>query len=258
MRWVLLASLLVTIGSNVFFMRRVARLRRKRAELERRNRDLDAFSGQVAHDLRNLLGPLELGAAMLKVRADRPEAVRDLAGRMAHTVRRSDALLDDLLQLARAGQPRDVSARASVAAVVRDAVEDLAPNARAAGARVEVQVSDATVACAPGLLHAVVVNLLGNAIKFLDGRPRREIRIAAQALGDVCEIAVEDSGPGIPDEARKKIFAPFYRAPGTRGQGSGVGLATVHRIVTACQGTIVVDSAPDRGSVFRVRLPITA
>jgi signal transduction histidine kinase len=260
---VALSGLALTVVVTLFLMRVLGQLAGSRKELEAlnarllgRNRELDAFGGRVAHDLRNLLGPVALAASMLERGSSRPEIVSRVAERLQSIVRRSNTLIEDLLSFSRAGQPADGHARASLAQAVHDAVEDLEPNARAVDARVEVDVPEAMVACAPGLLHTLLVNLVGNAIKFLDGCPTREVRITSRVAGEMAEIAVADTGPGIPEEARHQLFTPFYRVPGTRAAGTGIGLATVSRIVEAHQGTVEVESALDHGSVFRVRLPL--
>ena len=112
--------------------------------------------------------------------------------------------------------------------------------------------------CAPGLLHIVAVNLIGNALKFLDGQPERRVMVRATPANGTCELIVADTGPGIPADSLPRIFEPFYRVPGTHTAGTGIGLATVHRIVEARGGTVTVESGMRHGSVFRVRLPLRA
>jgi signal transduction histidine kinase len=101
-----------------------------------------------------------------------------------------------------------------------------------------------------------VANLLGNALKFVDGCPVRHVAVTARMEAGAAEIVVEDSGPGIPRESLARIFEPFYRVAGSKAPGTGIGLATVRRIVDAYGGTVEVDSEPGFGSVFRVRLPL--
>ena len=136
-------------------------------------------------------------------------------------------------------------------------MDELAPLAATLGISFEVEeVPDLQVRCSPGLLHIVLANLCGNAVKYLEGQAERRVRISAQRDDSWCRIEVEDTGPGIPIEAQEKIFEPFFRVEGTRAPGTGVGLATVRRILDARGGRIAVESAEGRGSRFLVWLSL--
>jgi signal transduction histidine kinase len=260
---VALAALTVAIALTFAIARILVLLGRSRAELhgsnERlsaTNRDLDAFAGRIAHDLRNVLGPLRLLGARLKQVAADPAAVRSSAARLEAVSQRSERLLEALLAFARGRQSVDDDAVASLAAAVREAVDDVAPLASEVDAKLSVDAQDASVRCSPGLLHTVLVNLLGNALKFLRGRPVREVSVSARVQAARCEIAVSDTGPGIPEEWREKVFAPFVRVPGSEAAGSGIGLATVHRIVQAHGGDIRALPRAGGGTTFVFHLPV--
>lgn len=225
--------------------------------VEQSNRDLDAFAGRIAHDLRNALTPLGFLAARLR----RAPSDAGLGAPVAHelevAVRSCRNLLDCLLAFSRAGQANDPTARACLPAVVDDVVRELAPQTTRLQVQLAIDVENVEVACSPGLLHLVVANLAGNAIKFLDGREVREVRVAAAAgENGSCVLTVADSGPGIPPEALERIFEPFYRVPGVQAAGTGIGLATVRRIVEAHGGAVTATSQVGSGAVFRVRLPL--
>jgi signal transduction histidine kinase len=241
--------------------RTLSGLARSRAELgasldrlERANRDLDAFAGRIAHDLRNILSPLPLLAARL--RGGDARSVDANAEKIDRVARRAEGLIEALLAFARAGQPPEGGAAAPVRKAVSEAVEDLAHLSTMVGAEVQIEVEDVAVCIAPSLLHTVLVNLLTNAFKFVEGRPAREVRICAQRKGPLCELSVADTGPGIPFDAQTRIFEPFYRAPQTTAPGIGIGLATVQRIVEAYGGRITVRSRLEEGTTFVVRLPV--
>jgi signal transduction histidine kinase len=108
------------------------------------------------------------------------------------------------------------------------------------------------------LLTVVTANLLTNAIKFLERESRRNVLVSAHARARWCELIVEDTGPGIPEHALSKIFEPFYRLPSSRAPGTGIGLATVQRVVQAHGGRIVVDSRVGEGTSFHVWLPLSS
>ena len=226
--------------------------------LSRVNADLDAFAGRIAHDLRNLLTPIALVAPRLR-RAEDKEATERIAASLERSVTRANAVLEGLLAFSRSSRPDDTSQKASVREVVAQVAEELAPAAAEVRAEVTIHVADTRVACAPELLHVVVLNLLGNALKYIAGREERRVAIhAAEAEDGFVELAVEDTGPGIPEGAKDRIFEPFYRVPGVRAPGTGIGLATVRRIVTAHEGRIECVSALGRGTTFRVWIPCVA
>jgi signal transduction histidine kinase len=236
-------------------------IRRQRGQLDRyvarivaSNNDLDAFAGRLAHDVRNAIAPLGLAVTILRKAPERPETALHVAGRLERALQSAQTLLDGLLAFSRAsGVERG---RAAVRRAVADVLEELAPLVERVDAHVSVQVDDVEVACAPGLLHIVVANLLGNALKFLAGRTVRRVEVTGRACDGWCALAVEDSGPGIPPDVLPRVFEPFYRAPGATVPGTGIGLATVRRITDAHGGSITVESDPGRGTRFLVRLPL--
>jgi signal transduction histidine kinase len=255
-------ALLLAVALAWALARTLAGLSRSRAELdasmaklERANRDLDAFAGRIAHDLRNILAPLPLTAAHLRHHHE-PAVVAGSADKIERIARRAEGLMEALLAFARAGQPPESSATASVSRVVQEALDDLAHLRSLVDAQVSLDIQDLQVRCAPSLLGTVMTNLLGNAFKFVEGRPRREVRVCARQEGALCEISVADTGPGLSEKTQPRIFEPFYRAPDAKGSGSGIGLATVQRIVEAYDGRVTVRSRPGEGATFLIRLPL--
>jgi signal transduction histidine kinase len=121
---------------------------------------------------------------------------------------------------------------------------------------VETHLDDrALVGCSEALFRQVVSNLVGNAVKFLDGCEVRRLRLDLVVRDRRCELVVGDTGPGIAPEALAHVFDRFYRAPGARAPGTGLGLAIVRRIVEAHDGSVTAESAPRGGTTFRVSLP---
>jgi len=109
--------------------------------------------------------------------------------------------------------------------------------------------------CDPDLLHQALTNLIRNAADAVAenaaGRPRT-IVIAAERAGDSVELVVADSGPGMPDDVRQRMFNPFFT---TRHAGTGLGLAIVHRIIDAHDGRIEVTNNTNGGARIAVVLP---
>ncbi|WP_257451491.1 ATP-binding protein [Archangium lipolyticum] len=217
--------------------------------------DLDAFAGRIAHDLRNLLSPLTMIGA--QVRATSDERAKRAGERLERVTRRAYNLLDGMLAFSLAGGAvKSSGGTTSVPAVAADVVEDLS------GLREQIQaeldiigVEDVNVALPRGLLYVVLLNLVSNALKFMEGRPVRRVELTTQTSGDQCALVVKDTGPGIAPGALRNIFEPFYRAPDAKASGHGIGLATVQRIVKVYGGEVAVSSVVGQGSTFTVRLP---
>lgn len=251
------AGVLCSAALAILLSRSLRALARQTNKLCELNTELDAFAGRVAHDLRNAMAPLSFIAALLRAGGGAPREPAALADKLQRTLDRSLAMLDGLLAFSKSGEP-DPLAACSTALVVDDALEQLAPIIARVEGTVERDIEDATVACSRELLNVVVLNVLGNAIKFLEGRPLRLVQIGARSASGWCELTVTDSGPGISRETLGRIFEPFYRVPGTKVSGSGIGLATVHRIVHSHGGRIRVESEVGRGTTFRVELPLAS
>ncbi len=256
---VFVTGLLAIWGSLVVLLgRQRRRLDEHAKRLEAINADLDAFAGRVAHDLKNALAPVQIAPALLR-RAQDPNRVLDVADRLERCSRKAVAVLDALLAFSRASGTVDPGESAPLSVAVQSVLEELAPEIERLAVAVEVaDLPQLRVRCSPGLLHIVLANLCGNAIKYLEGQPERRVRISAQRDGPQCRIDVEDTGPGIPKGAQQRIFEPFYRVEGTVAPGTGIGLATVRRVVEQRGGHITVTSVEGHGARFQVWLPVAA
>jgi two-component system phosphate regulon sensor histidine kinase PhoR len=180
------------------------------------------------------------------------EIVRSHVGRL-------ERLVENLLELARAesDQPRLESRALDLAALARGVLEGLEARFASQGLRSELAVASAgRVLADPGALEQVLVNLLDNALKYTPAGGRVAVRIADD--GDRVRLSVEDTGIGIPEADRARIFERFYRVDKARSRalgGTGLGLAIVKHLVQAMGGEVSVESVPGSGSVFHVRLP---
>jgi signal transduction histidine kinase len=226
-------------------------------QLETANDDLDSFAGHVAHDLRNALGPIVMAPSMLRESPADTGAVLEIADVTERRSMQAVAVMDALLAFSRASRSAEPDEASRIKPIVRDVVAEFAPLTTQLDITIDVgPIPDVAVHCSEGLLHIVLANLCGNGIKFLEGRERRHLQISAAIEGSDCKIEVEDSGPGIPAGARDKIFEPFFRVTGGPAASTGIGLATVQRIVEARDGHVEVDSPPGRGGRFRIWLPL--
>jgi signal transduction histidine kinase len=138
--------------------------------------------------------------------------------------------------------------------LVGQRLEILAQTARVRGQAIASELATGVaVRGSSELLARVVDNLVGNALKYSDDGTQVEVTVRRE--GDRAILAVADHGPGIPIEARQHLFERFYRVPGVRGSGSGLGLAVAEEVVAWHGGCIELDSTVGEGSTFVVRLP---
>jgi len=117
---------------------------------------------------------------------------------------------------------------------------------------------DAIIECYPGKLNQVFMNLLTNAIQAIQaGQPRDGglLHISTRLIEDRLEIRIRDNGPGMTDAVRERIFEPFFTTK-LVGQGTGLGLSIVHAIIESHNGTIRVESVPEKGTEFIILLPV--
>jgi signal transduction histidine kinase len=108
----------------------------------------------------------------------------------------------------------------------------------------------------PVRIHQVLLNLVGNAIKFTESG---EVRIGVSSVDGIFRIAVSDTGPGIAEEDKHKVFDEFYQADGSSTRkkgGTGLGLSIARRIMDLHGGRIWVESSPGAGATFRLELPL--
>jgi signal transduction histidine kinase len=256
---VFLVGMVGIFGGMLSMLRRQRRrLADYTTRLEMANADLDAFAGRVAHDLRSALGPIVMAPSLLRGSPADLDLVLKTADRTERSSRRAIAIVDALLAFSRGSRGVEADEYGTVRSAMKDVLDELAPLAEQLDVSIEVEaLPDVHVRCSPGLLHIVLVNLCGNAVKYLEGRPERRVCISAYCEDAWFRLEVEDTGPGIPKDAQEKIFEPFYRVAGTRVPGIGIGLATVRRILDACGGRVAVESDVARGGArFQVWLPL--
>jgi signal transduction histidine kinase len=238
------------IAAIALVHRRERELLRYSTMLETQNRELDAFAGRVAHDLRNPLTTLRLVIQRLTLLADRGVDT----GSAVRSIERMDALIRDLLSLSRIeSESRQGSCDpAGVAGALR---QELAARLEAAAATLQVEVEPARVRCGEGLLTEALANLADNALKYRrpDAPPR--IHISGREAGQRYELRVADNGIGMSPDEQRQAFTSFYRARRDSAvRGTGLGLSIVKRIAEASGGDVAVESTPGEGTTFVIHL----
>jgi len=222
------------------------------AELEMANKELEAFDYSISHDLRAPLNRIRgFGTALLEDFGERlgPQG-RDFAQRICNAGERMDQLVGDLLRISTVSHDEIHRADVDMSALASSVFESLA---RAdPGRKVELVRPDALIARAdPGLLRIILENLIGNAWKFTSRRARARIEFGVLPRQDAQVMFVRDNGAGFDGAAATNLFAPFRRLHAQdEFEGTGIGLATVQRIVRRHGGRVWAEAAVGSGATF--------
>ncbi|WP_170233669.1 sensor histidine kinase [Ornithinimicrobium humiphilum] len=237
----------------------LAELTHARDELARSNEALWHFASQVSHDLRNPLMAVRANAELLTGEpaiADDPELLA-VVERITDAARGMGRMIQEVLAHAKEGG-RPQRDWLDLEEVVDRALLDLSPLIRETGA--EIHVADLPTLPGDGeLLYSVVLNLLSNALKYTaPGVPPR-VSLAARLVGGSWRVTVTDNGIGVPPGLEESVFLPYVRGDvdldGPPREGWGIGLATVHRVVTAHGGRVGLARRPGGGSEVWIELP---
>jgi signal transduction histidine kinase len=220
------------------------RLDEMRAALRARDERMQMMLAGIAHEVRNPLGGLELYAGLLREGlAHEPERLAEIA-RVEREIAYLKNVVTDFLDFAR--RPPPVAEDVAAPELLEEVAELCRPRDGGPALRVE---------CGPGLvargdraqLRRALLNLVKNAVSAAG--PSGQVVLGAHAIPGQVVWEVRDSGLGVPDEIRDKIFTPFFT---TRERGTGLGLAFVQEIARDHGGSVGVDRAPEGGARFRL------
>ena len=232
------------------------RVRQRTAELEASTRELDAFAYSVSHDLRAPLRSLEGFSQVLleDFAGDLDEEAQGYLRRIQANVERMAQMIDDLLHLSRATRTQLRREHTDLSALARDVAGELTAAYRERTA--EFRIADGLVTQGdPHLIRLVLQNLLGNAFKFTAHKPDAVIELGMTRQQGVDVFTVRDNGAGFDMQYAHKMFDPFQRLhSASEFEGTGIGLAIVHRIVVRHGGQIRAEGTPGEGAVFRFSL----
>lgn len=213
----------------------------------------------VAHELNNPLSVV-LGQSSMLEEQITDSRLQDRARRARIAAERCIKIVKTFLAMAR-GEPglrRDID----VNALVRQAIDVAGYQLEGMGVSLISRQADALplIEGDPDQLTQVIVNLMLNASQAMQEQEEDRVLTIETSYVEaprMVEVTVSDTGPGVPDELRRRIFDPFFTTK-PQGVGTGIGLAMSHGMVSAHGGTITVEDAPIRGACFRVRLPTIA
>ena len=225
-------------------------------EAERANRAKSEFLARMSHELKTPLNAILGFARLIMVRSgpDYDPQIEKILQAGEHLLRLINESLD-ILRAERNEITLEIS-RMDVGEVVSDCVAMLAQEAEKARVELQVSVEDLQIDSDPQRLRQVVINLVSNAIKY--NREQGEVRITARRTdGSMAEILVEDTGIGMSDEERQKLFRPFTRFGERQDavEGHGMGLSISRQILRAMGGRIDVSSEPGQGTRVSVKIP---
>jgi signal transduction histidine kinase len=234
-----------------------ADLERHAAHLEAANKELAAFSHSVSHDLRSPLVTIDGFTAQLQKEAEALSVGgRDKLRRVRESVKRMGQLIDDMLYLSKVTQGELRREPADLAEVARELVVEL--RAQQPARDVAFVMPDSVPAdCDVRLMRIVLANLLGNAWKFTGKRTDARVEFSVERAADGTDVyRVQDNGAGFDMAYAGKLFTPFERLHANGDfPGTGIGLATVQRIVERHRGRLWADAQVGQGASFYFTLP---
>jgi PAS domain S-box-containing protein len=228
------------------------RVRHRTAELEVANRELEAFSYSVSHDLRAPLRSLDgFSHILLDEYRDKLDGEgRDFLQRLRAASQHMGQLIDALLQLSRVSRSDMTREPVDLSTIASQIASDLQRSSPERNSTFKIT-PGLQVTGDPRLMHAALQNLLGNAWKFTAKRAETEIEFGAMQQDGMRVFYVRDNGAGFDMNYSNKLFGAFQRLHTAREfEGSGIGLATVQRIVHRHGGKVWAEGRPNEGATF--------
>jgi PAS domain S-box-containing protein len=229
-----------------------ARVRQRTAELEEANKEIEAFSYSVSHDLRAPLRAINgFSQALAEAYGPRLEETgRHYLERLRSASLRMDAFIEGLLRFSQSSRSELVRRDVDLAALARDVVAEVASASPERAVAIEIAEPMRTRGD-PQLLRAVLENLLGNAWKFTSKTPDPRIEVGTGSSEGQTAFYVRDNGAGFDMSYAHRLFTPFQRLHSTSEfSGTGIGLATTQRILHRHGGRIWASGEPGKGATF--------
>ncbi len=237
-----------------------ARVEQRTRELEVSNKELEAFSYSVSHDLRAPLRTIDgFSLALMEDFSDCLNAEgRDYITRVRGGVQRMGMLIDALLQLSRVTRSEVQREEVNLSQLGTLVFDELQGNEKGRSVRFTAE-PDVLANADPRLMRVAFENLIGNALKFTSKVPEARIELGQMAKGEQTVYFIRDNGAGFDMQYVDRLFTAFQRLHGDRDfKGSGIGLATVSRIIRRHHGEIWAEGEPDKGASFFFTLQANA
>jgi len=207
----------------------------------------------VAHEVRNPMSSIRSCAQRIHKAVEEEDPNKKYTNYIMQEVDRLERIVKDMLTVTR--QPKPNLVEENVNKVIKEILIHMDDEIGKSGAVLikELDQSLPAIPVDPALLEQVILNMIQNALFFMQGREKKELKITTGQDKRYLQIKISDTGPGIPAHNRKRVFEPFFS---TKPQGTGLGLAICQRIVVAHKGKIELESEIDKGATFIVSLPM--
>ena len=233
---------------------------KQRQLLEQQNQDLSDFSYMVSHDLKAPIFTIK--GMVAAIGEDYGEKLgqdgKELLKFIEDGAKRLESLVASVIEYSAVSVKEGERRAVELEEVLTSAIKDLREQIRIADAVINLPTTFPIIAGDPIRYYQVFSNLIGNAIKYRSKERPLEIFISVKEYSnDAVAIDIEDNGLGIPSGKLKDIFRPYHRAHSSDIEGSGIGLASVKKIVERVGGIVSAESEENKGSVFRVILPLS-
>ncbi|MEO6036426.1 MAG: ATP-binding protein [Verrucomicrobiota bacterium] len=231
-------------------------LQERVGELTQINKELEAFSYSISHDLRAPIRSMQGFAHALIEEEKLSESGKDYAARITHSARYMDQLINDLLDYSMLGRTALARVPVNVEAVVAEVLLQVTDQIREKKANCVVRSPLHPVLANPSTLSRVLLNLISNGLKFVAPEMTPRIEISTESRGDSVRICVKDNGIGIAPEYQERIFGLFERLHTHQSYpGTGIGLALVRKGIERMGGHTGIESSIGNGSRFFLDLP---
>ena len=235
-----------------------AELRESRAEMEKTLQIRQEFTANVSHELKTPLQAISGYAELLETGMAREEDVKPFAGKIRAEAQRMTKLAEDIIELTRLddGTEERKPEKVDLRRIAENAADALRSTAESRGVSLEVSGESAPLYGVPQILYGIVHNLCDNAIKY--NRPDGRVEVHVEDTGESVELSVRDTGIGIPEEDRDRIFERFYRVDKSHSKdngGTGLGLSIVKHGAAIHNAAIRLDSQLGTGTAITVSFP---